>query len=590
MRYWAGLFSSVAIASIAIAHATGREISASSRVSKPGEYKGYSAPRFDGYRLTSFYVPARDGTKLAVDLFRPTLHGEVTSERLPVIWMNTPYNRRNFQGKLTVQSYPGYALGLVKYGYNVAVVDYRGLYASYGKNYAYNVGQFVGPAVTDAYDVTEWFARQPWATKRVGMWGCSATGGSQVQAATTRPPSLKAIMPMSPSFDAYTFGVLGGVAPPGPIVGTGHPTEGSNPNAARDAQAVAIDGPDGKRELAEAIAQHIDNTDSVGVVPFRDSRSAPLGGIRWWQVSSPSTKLAELQNADIGVYAVATWDELATKPAAFWLFGNLPAGRAKFLVGPKTHCAWDDVERDEGFSIVPEELRFFDYWLKGIQNGIMKEPAVTYFTYNAPAATKWRTSATWPLAVEHQTPYYLGAHSLGVSPSAAGEEAAGLSPALPDRVLDTTPLVGGLTYETQPLARNLEVTGHPQLRLWIKTANEDVDVVARIEDVAPDGSSRTYQMMGRLRASGRALAKAPYRNFGLPWHSFFSSDARPIPAGKPTELRFDILPMSYIYPAGHRIRLHIIFSDPQRRNGRPDVAVLHGPANASALILPVIPQ
>jgi len=561
------------------------------KISRPGQYAGYSAARFDGYQLTSFYVPVRDGTKLAVDLFRPTLHGKTVSERFPVIWMNTPYNRRTFKGQLTAAAYPGYALQLVKYGYNVAIVDFRGLYGSYGQNHAYNVGEFVGPAVTDAYDMTEWFARQPWSTPRVGMWGCSATGGSQVQAATTRPPSLKAIMPMSPSFDAYTFGVLGGVAPPGPVVGTGHPAEGTNPNAARDADAVAVDGLDGKRELAEAVAQHLDNADSVGVVPFRDSPSAPLGGIKWWEVSSPSSKLAQLREGDFGVYAVATWDEFVTKPAAFGLFANLPAGRAKFLVGPKTHCAWDDVQKDEGFSIVTEELRFFDYWLKGIKNGVMDEPPVTYFTYNAPDASKWRTSKSWPLSAERRTPYYLGSKLLGADPQEVdGEDPVALSPALPDRVLDTTPLEGGLIYETAPLHRNLQVTGHPVLQLWLRTTAPDVDVVARLEDVAPDGSSKTYQMMGRMRASGRVLSTAPYRNFGLPWHSFRAADARPIIPGQPTSLAFDLLPMSYIYPAGHRIRLHLIFSDPQRRPGQPSVSVLHERGALSTLVLPVIPD
>ena len=66
----------------------------------------------------------------------------------------------------------------------------------------------------DAYDITEWLAEQPWSNGKVGMWGCSATGGSQMQALSTAPPSLKAIFPMSCEWDVYAFVAAGGITPP----------------------------------------------------------------------------------------------------------------------------------------------------------------------------------------------------------------------------------------------------------------------------------------------------------------------------------------------------------------------------------------
>ncbi len=561
------------------------------KVSKPGAYSGYGEAQYDGYELSSFYVPVRDGTKLAVDLLRPTRAGVVASGRFPVLWMHTPYNRRSRDNTTVAETYAGYAAQLVKYGYNVAVVDFRGLYASYGQNRAFNAGEFYGPAFTDAYDITEWLAAQPWSTGKVGMWGCSATGGSQLQAALTRPPSLKAIMPMSPAFDTYTFGVFGGVSPPGAVDGTGHPAVAVNPNAARDAAAQPVDGPDAQAELAAALAQHIDNADAIGVVPYRDSVSAPLGGLKWWEVSSPSHYLKELQASGIGVYTTATWDEFTTKPAAFWVFGNLPADHTKFTVGPGTHCAWNKVEEETGFSIVTEERRFFDYWLKGIDNGVMSEPAVTYYTYNAPQGQNWRTSKTWPLADEKRTPFHLSANTLSPGvPDKATTQVVEQSPPLPDRVTNATPFEGGVTYETAPLEKDTEVTGHPDVQLWISTRAPDVDVVARLEDVAPDGTAKTYQMIGRLRASGRELAPAPYNNFGLPWHAFRAADFKPLESGKPASLQFDMLPMSYIFPAGHRIRLHVIFTDPKQRAGQPAVSILQGATTRSVLTLPVIPD
>jgi putative CocE/NonD family hydrolase len=130
---------------------------------------GWSEQAYDGYVRTSFYVPVRDGTKLAVDLYRPTKGGAVASEKLPVVWMHSPYNRRTYRGGETAETYPGFALKLAPYGYNVAVVDFRGVYASYGMNIGYNRGEWVDAAKFDAYDITEWFAKQPWSNGRIGM-------------------------------------------------------------------------------------------------------------------------------------------------------------------------------------------------------------------------------------------------------------------------------------------------------------------------------------------------------------------------------------------------------------------------------------
>jgi len=562
---------------------------AAPKISAPGYYSGYAPVLYDGYERTSFYVPVRDGTKLAVDLFRPTLHGVLAQTRLPVVWMNTPYNRRaGLDGASSASAYPGFALQLVKYGYNVALVDFRGLYASFGRNEVFNFGEYLPAASTDAYDMTEWFAGQPWSNGRIGMWGCSATGGSQMQAATTRPPALKAIFPMSSTFDSYSFLVIGGV-PLRPFL---PPSQAST--ADRDRTAAPVDGPDGAAELARALAEHKSNIDApeVGVgyvIPFRDSRAAALGGVEWWPESSPSKHLDALKAGDFGVYATSNWDESGTKLAAFDIFGNLPEGRVKLLVGPAMHCGWQKVWADTGFSIVTEERRFFDYWLKGIQNGVMKEARVTYYTYNAPPQNAWQSASSWPLPDQVATKLYLADHGLGrVAPKEPGQDTTPESPPPKANPILVEKPSGGLTYETAPLPHDLQVTGFPVMKVWISTRARDTDALAWIDDVAPDGSMRSHQMFGRLRASDRALAKPPYYDFGLPWHSFLQRDARPLEPGKPTELQFGLLPMSYIFPAGHRIRVTLAFSSPSGGSGKP-VTVLTGPKLLSTLTLPVIP-
>jgi len=560
-----------------------------SKVSKPGEYSGWSSMPYDGHQRSSFYVAMRDGTKLAVDLYRPTKGGVVASEKLPVVWMHSPYNRRSYRDGEAAETYPGFALKLAPYGYNIAVVDFRGVYASYGKNIAYNRGEWVDGAKYDAYDVTEWFAKQPWSSGKIGMWGCSATGGSQMQALTVHPPSLKAVIPMSAEFDAYSFTTLGGVSAPRPQAPPGATGEAAS-IATRDRLAAPVDGTDGQAQRDAAVASHKDNIESVGVVPFKDSMSESTG-LEWWKVSSPHDYLGELKKTQVGVMSVANWDEAGTRHGPFFTFNNLPHDHTKLLVGPGTHCAWTYVKDETGFDLVTEELRFFDYWLKDKQNNVMKEPAVTYYTYNAPKGAEWRTSEAWPLKSEKRTEFYLtSAGGLDKArPSAAGakDAAMGAAPASQTTTIEAAP--GGVAFETAALAQDLEVTGHPVMDLWIRTDAGDADVTARIDDVAPDGKTRSYQMVGRLRASHRTLAAAPYNHLGLPWMTHKAADAKPVPAGQPVELKFDLLPMSYIFKAGNKVRVTLTFADPQRRASAPGVTVLSGGATPSSITLPVIP-
>jgi uncharacterized protein len=360
--------------------------------------------------------------------------------------------------------------------------------------------------------------------------------------------------------------------------------------ATRDRIAAAVDGPDGAAQLAAAVASHKDNIESVGVAPFRDSVSAATD-LTWWEKSSPSRYLDALEKTAIGVMSVANWDEAGTRHGPFFTFNNLPHDNTKLLVGPATHCAWTAVNDETGFDLVTEELRFFDYWLKGKQNNVMREPAVTYYTYNAPKASQWRTSETWPLKSEVRTSFYLvgGGGLERTKPVTASEKSTPMS--APAQAATTTieAAAGGVAFETAPLAADMEVTGHPGVDLWIRTDAGDADVTARIDDVAPDGATRSYQMVGRLRASHRTLATAPYNHLGLPWMTHETADAKPVPAGQPVDLRFDMLPMSYIFPAGHRLRVTLTFADPRRRDTPPPVTVLTGGSTPSAVVLPLIP-
>ena len=553
------------------------------RISSPGKYEGYSSAQFDTHVMTSQYVSVRDGTRLAIDIFRPARGGVAVNDKLPVLWMHTPYNRRNYRDGLTAANYPGKALELLKYGYVVAVADFRGLYASFGRNDGFNRGEWQDAARFDAYDITEWLAKQSWSSGKVGMWGCSATGGSQMQAMTTAPPSLKAIFPMSCEWDVYGFVAQGGMTPP-----QGVPTQVMRGGArdARDKAAVAVDGEQGTALLAAAIAEHQHNLETPGSIPYRDSVSADFKN-QWWLKSSPHTYADAIAKSNIAVYAAANWDEGATGYGAAFTFANLKNPK-KLILGPATHCDWTTVEKQTGFSIITEELRFFDHWLKGIDNGVMREAPVTYYTYNAPAGREWQTAKSWPLANEQRTDFFLSADALSpaVSKSATTREAT-----VDYTVNNETFWEKGISFSTAPLDRDVQVTGHSVVTLWISSSTSDADVIARLDDVAPDGSHRYYSVEGKLRASLRKTEKAPYNNLGLPWHPFTQASVQPLKPGEPVELNFDLFATSYVFKAGHKIRLTLNFADERaskRVTPTPTVKVHFGANTPSRLTLPII--
>jgi predicted acyl esterase len=556
----------------------------STRVSKPGQYSGYSDTRFDGYAMTSQYVPVRDGTRLAIDIFRPTQNGKVSEEKLPILWMHTPYNRRNYRNGLTVANYPGKAINLVKFGYVVAVADFRGLYASFGHNAGFNRGEWQDWARMDAYDITEWLAKQPWSDGKIGMWGCSATGGSQMQALSTAPPHLKAIFPMSCEWDVYGFVANGGIAPP-----QGVPTQIVRGDAreARDRAAVPVDGEQGAQLMAAAIAEHKDNLETAGYAPFRDSVAENFKN-QWWVQSSPHTYYQTINRSKIALYTAGNWDEGSTKYGIPFIFNNV-ANPRKMIFGPATHCDWTTVMKETGFDIIIEEHRFFDYWLKGIQNSVMKEDPVTYYTYNEPPEKAWRTAKAWPLPNEKRTAYYLSAKSLAAKAQPADKTSMTVDYDLNDKNFFDK----GMVFVTEPLATDARITGHPVLKLWIASSSNDADIVARIDDVAPDGSSRYYNVEGHLRASLRKTEKAPYNNLGLPYHPFTAKSVQSLKPGEPVEVEFDLFPISYRFQQGHRIRLTLNFADARatpKQSPPPQVTVYHGGDKASVLTLPVIPD
>jgi putative CocE/NonD family hydrolase len=164
---------------------------------------------------TSQYVTVRDGTRLAIDIYRPAVGGKPIVTKLPVILVATPYHRSSDNNGEILTFLAPYGNhrsiydALLRHGYVIASLDIRGRGASFGKVYAGGMDADVNRL--DLYDVIEWLAVQPWSDGNVGMCGCSYVARTQFWAASGTPPHLKAIAPSGSPFDTYALLRVNGV-------------------------------------------------------------------------------------------------------------------------------------------------------------------------------------------------------------------------------------------------------------------------------------------------------------------------------------------------------------------------------------------
>lgn len=644
----------IAVSVIGVACIGGNALAARgpvAKISRFNEYAGYSSVVYDGYRRHSEYVTARDGTKLAVDYYRPTSNGVLHEEKLPVVWAHTRYLRALIANDRVYDHLYKTApalFALLQHGYVVAAADVRGAGASFGVA----DGWFTPQEAQDAYDITEWLAAQSWSSGKIGMAGRSYLGITQYFAAGEAPPSLKAIMPEMGLFDSYDAMYRGGIfgdwwlyvwstmvrtmdisaaLQPGWREAIATSRNGridfDRMRACADMQVcpgvpsgpvAPVDADTDGQLLARAIQQHKAALTTIQIaanVPYRDSR---FGGaaIPTHLQRSPGLRLPKGAASHIAAYHIGGWLDGFISDTTIWQ-RNYP-GRSRMLIGPWFH------DGTASFDIATEYLRWFDYWLKDIDNGIAAEPAVTYFTFGAPAGQQWRTSTVWPLATQRITRFYFDQGRTG---SVASHNDGRLSKRAPRGkaggdayTIDYTASVGidnrwtsmvgggagkppytnmrgnaekGFTYTSEPLTAATQMTGHPVMHLWLTSPAADVDVFAYLEEISPEGNSR-YLTEGRLRASHRALSTPPYDRFGLPYHRSYQQDIQPLQPAQPTELVFDLMPTSVLFRAGSRIRLTITGADKDTfdtpiQTPPPTIAVLRSGATASYVELPIIP-
>lgn len=503
-------------------------------------------------------VPMRDGTSLAVDIYLP----KDGQGPLPALLAMSPYGknaqRQILPAPVTARvtdlcAEAGWTSDLLAAGYAHVIADTRGTGKSGGTFYR----MYSEQESLDGYDLIEWIARQGWCDGNVGMLGISYFGTIQPVVASSRPPHLKAIAALEATTDQYLAcyhgGVMDGFYSELPHGGMSNNT-GSG-MILRNPRSWSIENlPEAqwRARVAELqanpdIIQYnmfwsiLDDPDrntiffDVALNPFRDS---PY----WW---SP-----DLAKIDVPVLCGCAWypdcgPKFVRGPTQLW---QNVRGPRKMLMAP---AGW--LERP--YSQFHEQLiRWFDHWLRGIDNGVMDEAPIQIWVNGA---EQQRDEYEWPLARTRWTDYYLGTHRR------LDRRVPRFADVEPDGYVQSPPLVSnelaGLTYSTGPQPSDLEVTGPVALYLHAALDATDGWFKATLLDIAPDGKVREITH-GHLRCSHRALDTLRSTEH-MPVHLHTRASHAPLVPGEINEYAIELYPVSHVFRKGHELAIRVSSGD-----------------------------
>jgi predicted acyl esterase len=537
-------------------------------------------------------VAMRDGARLKADVFRPDEAG-----KFPAILNLGPYQK----DKLwivpdTLAEAPNEWMNWetinpqwwVPRGYAAVRIDARGTGKSGGQYDPWSLAEAI-----DFYDAIEWAAAQPWCNGAVGLSGISYYAINQWFVANLKPPSLKAIVPWEGFADLYRDALYhGGILS---LFMTNWFT------------AHLL-----HHTLGRA-AQHMPDGWQINTLHFWLHNNLDSGAFAGSQ--------AQWDKLDIPLFSVGNWSgmglHLRGNTEAF-MRAATPHKKLRIHLGSHVHPFYTEDGR-------ADQLRFFDHWLKGIQNGIMDEPPVKLAIRKGADAFEWRYEREWPLARTRWTKLYLdlshrtdGAAVAGTleakNPPAASSRSyaasslgsMGSTSAASSQVLGGGIKPGmGVSFQTEPLAADTEITGPIAAVLWVSSSAEDMDLFLTLRNIDPDGNDvmETGQQglpvpvaKGWLRASHCELdpeKSLPYRPYHRHRRRLY------LKAGEVVKVEVEIWPTSMVFRKGHRIRL-----DVQPRDGLGSSHYMHyhadynsgatntihaGGDRASYLLLPVIP-
>ncbi len=549
----------------------------------------------------------RDGVRIAVDITRPAVDGVAVDISYPVVWALSRYHRNflapNRQGT-NVDAVAGLQR-LVKHGYVVCTAAIRGTGASFGRCEE----PFSSTETADAVELISWFAQQPWCDGNVGMFGLSYLGITQYMVASHAPPALKAIFPDVAGFDLYDFVHAGGIFREDAF------RHWSDSTRRLDTELVPrpVDADPSGDLMRAAIREHKDNWDVMlgfSSAPFRDSDSE----LHDWSKYGPSARIEEIRAAAVPAYHFGGWFDAFALDTTLW-FANY-AGPQRMTIGAWSHT---ELTPYRMALIAVEQHRWFDRWLKGIQNGVDTEAPVRYALMRGPGDWTWEISKTWPVSVTKTLRFALDAGPSGsvesvndgvltLSRGGAGHDVYQVDPTTTsgshsrwDDAMGQGPMSyrelrendgKSLTYTSAVLSADLSVVGHPVVRLFVTSSSGDADLHVLLEEVDEDGGVQ-YVTEGMLRSSLRRLSEAPYDNLGLPFQMCQKGDSQRLSSNEPDEILMDLQPTANVFEAGHRLRISIMGADRDNTVHSPVVdntrlRVFRGPAHPSEIALPVL--
>lgn len=506
-------------------------------------------------------VPMRDGVELAADAYhgaeggpRPALIAmSAYGKELQALALRTPPQRRPspmWDGCIEA----GDIARVVREGYVHVIGDVRGTGYSGGEMVGnYNFGGV--PQGQDLYDLIEWVAEQPWCDGNIGMIGISYFGSMQVLAAAERPPHLKAIFVSGGHYDFYETTYHGGIMwfmPRAAREGRGGDSGIAHTNVTSRMQEMYS-----AEELEKLVEKRIQDPDVaawpnlVHVLKYPKNREFWFDIVMneldgdWYEERNP-INLA--RNIEIPVYLQIDHGRGWTVDGHIELFDVL-AGPKKLDIGsypPMQSRPWVE-EHDTMF-------RWYEYWLKGIDNGIMDEPAVGVFVEGSREVV---TAETWPpTKIEYRSLYLRPRRTLSSEP-----ELMGTDHAAPDGFyqapLTVTDTVQIIDWRTAPFEQPTEMIGTGAAHLFAEIDQPDTNFILRVWDEAP-GGKRQLITTGYLKASHRELDERTTE--GNPYHPH--TRAVPVQPGKVEEYVLRLYPFAATFQPGHTMVVELSNDEP----------------------------
>lgn len=518
-------------------------------------------------------IPMSDGVRLSAHIWRPTSSDQ---EPVPAVLEYIPYRKRDLTAVRDSIHHP-YLAG---HGYACVRVDLRGT----GDSEGVLRDEYLEREQADAEEVLAWLAEQPWCDGGTGMMGISWGAFAALQVAARRPPSLKAIAIASFTDDRHADDMhyMGGALLSDNLAEAG--TMFAYGTCPPDPAVV------GER-WREMWHERLENTEPWVLEWLRHQRRDD-----YWRHASVCEDYSSVR---CPVLASSGWAD-GYSNAVTRLLGNLDVPR-KGLIGPWSHKFPHLGEPGPAIGYLQELVRWWDHWLKGVDNGVMDGPMLlAWMQDSVPPSTsyeerpgRWVGEPHWPSPHIRPETHPLTRHTIGpaqdatAAPCEGGAAMTVRSPlsvgqfagkwasynAPPDLPYDQREEDGGsLVFDSAPLTEPVEILGSPSVELDLSVSEPVALVAARLSDVSPDGAA-TRVSYGILNLTRRDSTESP----------------EPLESGRRYRATIPLNGVAQAFPPGHRIRLSLSTSYWPLAWPAPKPALLSVHEHSSTLTLPVRP-